>query len=151
MTIFEARDGAIWLGMHDGGANVLDPATGTVRQLPYATKPPGAISAASVTAIAEDAQGNIWIGTDDGGLDLARPDGTVVKVFRHDPADPGQPALEHRLCARGGRATAGSGSRPTAAASRSVVGHGRARRKPFDFKVDLARGGPVERHASTVS
>jgi signal transduction histidine kinase/ligand-binding sensor domain-containing protein/DNA-binding response OmpR family regulator len=86
-TIFEARDGAIWLGMHDGGANVLDPSTGTIRQLPYGTKA-GAISAASVTAIAEDAQGNVWIGTDDGGLDLARPDGTVVKVFRHDPADP---------------------------------------------------------------
>ncbi len=87
-TIFEARDGAIWLGMHDGGANVLDPSTGTIRQLPYGTKAPGAISAASVTAIAEDAEGNVWIGTDDGGLDLARPDGTVVKAFRHDPADP---------------------------------------------------------------
>ena len=87
-TIFEARDGAIWLGMHDGGANVLDPSSGTIRQLPYGTHAPGAISAASVTAIAEDAQGNIWIGTDDGGLDLARPDGTVVKAFRHDPLDP---------------------------------------------------------------
>jgi signal transduction histidine kinase/ligand-binding sensor domain-containing protein/CheY-like chemotaxis protein/HPt (histidine-containing phosphotransfer) domain-containing protein len=87
-TIFEAHDGAIWLGMHDGGANVLDPSTGTIRQLPYAANVPGAISAASVTAIAEDAQGNVWIGTDDGGLDLARPDGTVLKAFRHDPADP---------------------------------------------------------------
>jgi signal transduction histidine kinase/ligand-binding sensor domain-containing protein/CheY-like chemotaxis protein/HPt (histidine-containing phosphotransfer) domain-containing protein len=87
-TIFEARDGAIWLGMHDGGANVVDPSSGTVRQLPYGANAPGAISAASVTAIAEDAQGNIWMGTDDGGLDLARPDGTVLKAFRHDPADP---------------------------------------------------------------
>jgi signal transduction histidine kinase/ligand-binding sensor domain-containing protein/CheY-like chemotaxis protein/HPt (histidine-containing phosphotransfer) domain-containing protein len=87
-TIFEARNGAIWLGMHDGGANVLDPSTGMIRQLPYGANTPGAISAASVTAIAEDAQGNVWIGTDDGGLDLARPDGTVVKAFRHDPADP---------------------------------------------------------------
>jgi signal transduction histidine kinase/CheY-like chemotaxis protein/streptogramin lyase len=87
MTIFESRDGRIWLGIHDGGANVLDPATGAIRQLPYATNEPGAISAASVTAFAEDAQGSLWIGTDDGGLDLARPDGSVVKVFRHDPAD----------------------------------------------------------------
>ena len=88
MTIFEAHDGKIWLGIHDGGANVLDPATGLIRQLPFGTKAPGAISAASVTAFAEDAEGNIWMGTDDGGLDLARADGTVVKVFRNDPADP---------------------------------------------------------------
>ena len=27
------------------------------------------------------------MGTDGGGLDLARPDGTVIKVFRHDPGD----------------------------------------------------------------
>ena len=30
----------------------------------------------------------MWIGTEGGGLDLARPDGTVIKVFRHDPHDP---------------------------------------------------------------
>ena len=87
-TIFESHDGRIWLGIHDGGANVLDPASGSIRQLPYATNASGAISAATVTAFAEDRDGDLWIGTDDGGLDLARPDGTVVKVFRHDPADP---------------------------------------------------------------
>jgi signal transduction histidine kinase/CheY-like chemotaxis protein/HPt (histidine-containing phosphotransfer) domain-containing protein len=40
-----------------------------------------------VSAIAEDLQGNLWFGTDGGGLDLARMDGTVIKVFRHDPSD----------------------------------------------------------------
>jgi signal transduction histidine kinase/CheY-like chemotaxis protein len=88
MTIFEGHDGRIWLGLHHGGANVLDPASGLIRQLPFAAHTPGALSAPSVTAFAEDSQGGIWMGTDDGGLDLARPDGTVVKVFRHDPADP---------------------------------------------------------------
>jgi signal transduction histidine kinase/ligand-binding sensor domain-containing protein/CheY-like chemotaxis protein/HPt (histidine-containing phosphotransfer) domain-containing protein len=87
MTIFEAHDGRIWLGLHDGGVNVLDPATGLVRQLPYGASPegtaPGAISAPSVRAIAEDLDGNLWFGTDGGGLDLARADGRVVKVYRH--------------------------------------------------------------------
>ncbi|MGH8289439.1 MAG: two-component regulator propeller domain-containing protein [Steroidobacteraceae bacterium] len=87
ITIFEARDGQMWIGTYGGGANVIDPATGTVRQLPYGATP-GAVSAASVNAFAEDSRGNMWIGTDGGGLDLARPDGTVIKVFRHDPKDP---------------------------------------------------------------
>jgi signal transduction histidine kinase/ligand-binding sensor domain-containing protein len=91
MTILEAHDGRIWIGTYGGGADVLDPATGLIRQLPYGTTAgtvsPGAVSAENVSAIAEDSQGNMWLGTDGGGLDLARADGTVVKVFRHDPAD----------------------------------------------------------------
>ena len=34
MTIFQARDGQMWVGTYGGGANILDPATGLVRQLP---------------------------------------------------------------------------------------------------------------------
>jgi signal transduction histidine kinase/ligand-binding sensor domain-containing protein/DNA-binding NarL/FixJ family response regulator len=88
MTIFESRDGRIWLGTQDHGANVLDPDTGYIRQLPYDSAASGAVSAGSVTAIAEDPAGNMWLGTDGGGLDLARADGTVTKVFRHDPKNP---------------------------------------------------------------
>src|SRR6059058_5529487 len=89
MTLFEARNGAIWVGTHGGGANVLDPASGRIRQLPYGSGAPGALSSPHVTAIAQDSHGNLWMGTDGGGLDLARADGTVVKVFRHDARDPG--------------------------------------------------------------
>jgi signal transduction histidine kinase/ligand-binding sensor domain-containing protein/CheY-like chemotaxis protein/HPt (histidine-containing phosphotransfer) domain-containing protein len=87
MAIHESRNGAIWLGTFGGGANVLDPATRTVRQLPYGAAIPGALSAPIVTAIAEDARGNLWLGTEGGGLNLARADGTVLAVFRNDPAD----------------------------------------------------------------
>ena len=82
MTIVESRAGQIWIGTFGGGANVLDPATGTIRQL--------ALQAGSenVSAIAEDREGNFWIGTDGGGLSLTRSDGAVVKSFRHDPNDP---------------------------------------------------------------
>ena len=87
MTILEARGGQMWVGTYGGGANIVDPATGWVRQLPYGSAP-GAVSADAVTALAQDSRGYVWIGTDGGGLDLARPDGTVIKVFRHDPQDP---------------------------------------------------------------
>jgi signal transduction histidine kinase/ligand-binding sensor domain-containing protein/CheY-like chemotaxis protein/HPt (histidine-containing phosphotransfer) domain-containing protein len=87
MTIFEAQNGQLWIGTHGGGANVLDPATGLIRQLPFGAQIPGAISSENVTSFAEDRQGNIWIGTDGGGLNLAHQDGTVFKVFNHDPND----------------------------------------------------------------
>jgi signal transduction histidine kinase/ligand-binding sensor domain-containing protein/CheY-like chemotaxis protein/HPt (histidine-containing phosphotransfer) domain-containing protein len=87
LAILESRSGAIWLGTYGGGANVLDPATRAVRQLPYGAAP-GAVSAPIVTAIAEDARGNLWLGTEGGGLNLARADGTVLHVFRNDPAKP---------------------------------------------------------------
>jgi signal transduction histidine kinase/CheY-like chemotaxis protein/streptogramin lyase len=39
-----------------------------------------------VLALAQDRQGYIWAGTDDG---LARVDGVGLRVWRHDPAEPG--------------------------------------------------------------
>ena len=56
MAIVESRSGSLWLGTLGDGLNVLDPATGNVRQLPFGTDEPGAVSAPIVTAIAEDAQ-----------------------------------------------------------------------------------------------
>ena len=50
MTLFEARNGELWIGTHDGGANVLDPVSGLIRQLPYGTAA-GAISAANAEKI----------------------------------------------------------------------------------------------------
>jgi signal transduction histidine kinase/ligand-binding sensor domain-containing protein/CheY-like chemotaxis protein/HPt (histidine-containing phosphotransfer) domain-containing protein len=87
ITIFKARSGEMWVGTYGGGANIVDPATGLVRQLPYGSAA-GAVSADAVIAFAEDSRGDMWIGTDGGGLDLARSDGTVIKVFHHDPHDP---------------------------------------------------------------
>jgi len=88
MTLFQARTGQLWIGTHGGGVNILDPMTGLVRQLPFDSPQPGAVSAANVSAFAEDREGNVWIGTDGGGLDLARADGTVVRVFRQEANNP---------------------------------------------------------------
>jgi signal transduction histidine kinase/ligand-binding sensor domain-containing protein/CheY-like chemotaxis protein/HPt (histidine-containing phosphotransfer) domain-containing protein len=87
MTLYEARNGQIWIGTFGKGANVLDPATGVIRQLPYGNDVMGGVSGANVTAIVEDARGYFWLGTDGGGLNLARPDGSVIQVFRHDAHD----------------------------------------------------------------
>ena len=87
MSLRRDRQGALWIGTFGGGANVLDPASGTVRQLPHDAGA-GTLSGANVSAIAEDATGNLWLGTDDGGgLSLVRPDGSLIRTFRHDPND----------------------------------------------------------------
>jgi signal transduction histidine kinase/ligand-binding sensor domain-containing protein/CheY-like chemotaxis protein/HPt (histidine-containing phosphotransfer) domain-containing protein len=82
MTIYESRRGLLWIGTHGGGANILDPATGLIRQLPYGANIAGAVSSENVMSFTEDALGNMWIGTED-GLDLATPEGVVVRVFHH--------------------------------------------------------------------
>ena len=87
-VIFEAKNGLLWIGTHGGGANVLDPATGSIRQIPFSPTTAGATSSENVTSFTEDSVGNIWIGTEGGGLDVANPDGAVLQVFNHDPANP---------------------------------------------------------------
>ena len=117
MTIVEARNGQLWIGTHDGGANVLDPDTGLIRQLPYGSSTPGAISAASVSAIAEDLNGNFWIGTDGGGLDLAAPGRLGRQGLSPRCEGLGQPARQHRVRDRRSTRRVECGSEPTAAAS----------------------------------
>jgi diguanylate cyclase (GGDEF)-like protein len=83
MSLYAAHDGRIWIGTHGGGANVLDPKTGRVLQLPFESASPGAVSSPNVSAFAEEPSGNFWLATDGGGLDLANSVGQVVRVFRH--------------------------------------------------------------------
>ena len=97
-----------------------------------------------MSAIAEDLNGNFWIGTDGGGLDLARPDGSVVKVFRHDPNDstslPANTVYAIAVDAAG-RVWIGTDGGGLAL----VVGSAAAP-DSIRFQDALARGGAVERH-----
>jgi diguanylate cyclase (GGDEF)-like protein len=87
MSLYAARDGRIWIGTHGGGANVLDPSSGRIVQLPFETSDTGAVSSGNVTAFAEESSGDMWLATDGGGLDLADPSGHVRRVFRHVEKD----------------------------------------------------------------
>lgn len=87
MSLYAARDGRIWVGTHGGGANVLDPKSGRVVQLPFESTLPGAVSSRNITAFAEEQSGNLWLATDGGGLDLANSAGQVLRVFKHADHD----------------------------------------------------------------
>ncbi len=52
MSIAESHTGHIWVGTYDGGVNIVDPASGEVRQLPFGSAP-GAVSGSRVTAMVE--------------------------------------------------------------------------------------------------
>ena len=88
MSVHAGPDGRIWIGTHGGGANVLDPKTGLIRQLPFESGAAGALSSPNVTSIMADAAGNVWLATDGGGLDLADGTGYVRHVFRRREGDP---------------------------------------------------------------
>ena len=87
-AIYEAKNGTLWIGTHGGGANILDPDTGIVRQLPAGSEMPGATSSKNITSFIEDAAGNVWMGTEDGGLDVANAQGAVLHSYKHDAANP---------------------------------------------------------------
>jgi signal transduction histidine kinase/ligand-binding sensor domain-containing protein/CheY-like chemotaxis protein/HPt (histidine-containing phosphotransfer) domain-containing protein len=85
MALEMTRAGQLWVGTFEGGANIVDPRSGKVRQLPFGKGGAGGVSAANVTAILEDPRGNVWLGTEGGGVNLMSADGQVVRVFRNDP------------------------------------------------------------------
>jgi signal transduction histidine kinase/ligand-binding sensor domain-containing protein/CheY-like chemotaxis protein/HPt (histidine-containing phosphotransfer) domain-containing protein len=87
MALEMTRAGLLWVGTFGGGANIVDPRNGSVRQLPFGSDAPGAVSADKVTAILEDPRGNVWLGTEGGGINLMGADGRVVRIFRDDPDD----------------------------------------------------------------
>jgi signal transduction histidine kinase/CheY-like chemotaxis protein/HPt (histidine-containing phosphotransfer) domain-containing protein len=87
-AIYETKNGLLWIGTHGGGADILDPGSGIVRQLPMRPGSLGATTSENITSFIEDAAGNIWMGTENGGLDVADAQGFVLRSYRHDLANP---------------------------------------------------------------
>jgi hypothetical protein len=82
----ETRTGQLWIGTHGGGVTVYP----TGRRV-WCVRPvvgAGAISACQRQCDCRGRKRQPLVGTDGEGLDLVRADGTVVKVFRHDPGNP---------------------------------------------------------------
>jgi signal transduction histidine kinase/ligand-binding sensor domain-containing protein/DNA-binding NarL/FixJ family response regulator/HPt (histidine-containing phosphotransfer) domain-containing protein len=86
-SIVESRSGRMWIGTFGGGVNVLDPATGDIRQLAFGPEKANAVSGANVLAILEDTRGNLWLGTEGEGLSVVDAEGRLLRRFRHDAAD----------------------------------------------------------------
>jgi signal transduction histidine kinase/ligand-binding sensor domain-containing protein len=88
LSIFEDREGILWIGTDGGGLNKLDRDTGQFVRFQHDPQDPQSLSHNAVQTIYEDREGALWIGTDGGGLNrLDRDTGRFVR-FQHDPQDP---------------------------------------------------------------
>jgi signal transduction histidine kinase/ligand-binding sensor domain-containing protein len=65
-ALYEADDGALWVGTHDGGAFRRDPRSGLFRQFTHDPSNPRSLSDPTVLDIAQDGEGNVWIATRNG-------------------------------------------------------------------------------------
>ncbi len=91
-TLFEAKDGKLWLGTLEHGAAWLMPgiASMQVNWLPLAQ-----LSRPRILAITQVKTDQIWLTTDGGGIIVvAAGDGHVQQTLRHDPVLPGSLALD---------------------------------------------------------
>ena len=86
-TLYEARDGAIWIGTNTGGLSRLDPGTGRFRNFRNVPDDPASLSYDSVYEITEDAEGQVWVATQF-GLNRLDPASGRFERFAHDPDDP---------------------------------------------------------------
>jgi len=94
--LLEAPDGRIWLGLGDGGIDIVDPHLGRVQQLrPDATRPTSALPKGRVLAMASGAGGEVYIGTQQG---LYRSDAEGRRVERVNVPQRAPSAAVWALC-----------------------------------------------------
>lgn len=87
-TLYETRDGTLWIGTLWEGLNRFDKKTGTFTRYVNSPSDPESLSGNEVWSLYQDSSGSLWVGTGGDGLDkLDIPNGRFTR-FRHDPRDP---------------------------------------------------------------
>ncbi|MEJ2734766.1 MAG: GAF domain-containing protein [Anaerolineae bacterium] len=87
-SIYEDRQGVLWIGTDGGGLNRFDRDTGRFERFQNDPQNPHSLSHNEVQTIYEDREGALWIGTDGGGLNRFNRDSGRFERFQHDPQDP---------------------------------------------------------------
>ena len=65
-ALYEADDGALWVGTFGGGLIRRDPLTGRLRQYEHDPADPRSLSDPNVLDVAQDREGNLWVTTRNG-------------------------------------------------------------------------------------
>jgi signal transduction histidine kinase/ligand-binding sensor domain-containing protein len=82
-SLYEGRDGSIWVSTNTAGLNRLDRRTGRFTRFRHDSADPASLSDPSVYGVAEDTPGRVWAGTQR-GLNRLDADGRFTRFF-HDP------------------------------------------------------------------
>ena len=87
-VIYQDKQNNLWIGtghmsLSNGGLNLFDPSSGTIKQFVHDPLNPGSLVQNRVIAIYQDKLGNHWIGTD-GGLDKFDFTNQTFIHFKHD-------------------------------------------------------------------
>ncbi|MGM0406528.1 MAG: two-component regulator propeller domain-containing protein [Bacteroidota bacterium] len=86
--LFEDNNGYIWVGTTNGGLNMIDPETRTIKHFVYLKNDSTSISSNTIHCIFQDQDQNIWVGTDD-GLNLFNQEALKFKRFYRTDGLPG--------------------------------------------------------------
>lgn len=88
-TLFEDRDGLLWIGSWTGGFSIHNPATQAVRLIRAHGRDRTSLPASPVRALWMDADGTLWMGVlEGGGLVHYDPKVGVLQRWIHDADDP---------------------------------------------------------------
>ncbi len=85
-TLYEDKEGALWIGTWSGGLNRFERKTETFTRFQNDPADPDSLSNDSVNVILEDQAGRLWLGTR-GGLNRFDPAAGVFRRYQHAPDD----------------------------------------------------------------
>lgn len=88
LSVYEDREGRIWMGSMKGGLNVMDPFKTRFRAVDLTFTGNKELPANNFTSsFCEDSEGYIWIGSEGGGLTRWNRKLNTVVHYRHRPGD----------------------------------------------------------------
>ncbi len=85
-SIFEDREGRLWVSARGGGISLFDRERGGFRSFLHDPRNPTSLSKNNGILGYQDASGYLWVGTDGGGLNILDPDRGMFTRHRHQPS-----------------------------------------------------------------
>lgn len=86
-SLYEDRDGMIWVGTKTAGLNRFDPITETFKRFQHDPNDPSSLSSNNSITLWGENSGVLWVGTDR-GVNMLNLETETFEHFQHDPDDP---------------------------------------------------------------
>jgi len=86
-SLYEDKEGLLWVGTKGGGVNIFDPGTGSFHKLPLAGERTNQDFIDIINSIYADHSGTVWVGTNDGLVSID-PSSLQAHYYRRDTTNP---------------------------------------------------------------